>query len=620
MNLIDSTGMPQKVTVTGQSAPHCVGVADLPAGVAPMSVWRLKLPASRQRLFRCIAIRESDNGGYAVTALQHIPEKAARVDAGKHFAKPPGTERAMVPPAVQHLRVTFNMEGGTITAMARWEVLRTVASAHFEIRVTLGNNDTGQMVTSQKLDKPECIFTFPGTGSYCVTVCSVNAVGQRSDPTSVLVGVKAPDSPVQVDVTPGYFQVTLVPHQRIYEAAIRFEFWFSTVRLKDPQQADSEAQYLGEGTSWIKDGLKPGTESWFYIRSVNAIGKSPFIEKSARPSDKAEDYLNFYKGKITQSHLGDDLLKHMSELEEGAAKIDEIQKSWKDTEGNLNTQWSVKLQQMKNWQYCMAGFGMGIEEKPEGMQSQILIAADRVAFVNPANGNSVPALVIEHDEIYFRDALIKHLRAVSIISSGIPPTFHLTPEGNLTARNADISGNLCATSGELEHVRIKDSCVIDGVLDAKQITGDIYNVQSGGVTLPKGVFSWSDKAGEHVVFRIDGESFDRILEPNLTLTAECFKNRQQFKLIIRHHLGVAIHVDRLLAHADTGNKGKSPGMNYRLNGISLPAIGRSHVHEFIMVINNSGRNGGVVCKAPPGEMPKFTAYRAGRTFVTDGER
>lgn len=621
MNLIDSTGMPKKVIVTGQSEPNCVAVAELPDGIAPMSVWGLKLPALRQRLFRCIAIRESDNGGYAVTALQHSPDKAARADKGMHFDEPPASERATLPPAVQHLCVTFNMEGGNITARARWEWLRTVVSAHFEIRVTRGNDDTGQIVTGQRLDKPECIFTFPGPGCYCVTVCSVNAVGQRSDPVSVLVGVKAPDSPVQINVTPGYFQVTLVPYQHIYEAAIRFEFWFSTVRLKDPQQADSEAQYLGEGTSWIKDGLKPGTESWFYIRSVNAIGKSPFIEKSARPSDKAEDYLNFYKGKITQSHLGDDLLKHMTELQEGTARIEDIHKSWKDTEGLLNSQWSVKLQQLKNGQYCMAGFGMGIEEKPEGMQSQILMAADRLEFVNPGNGNTVPALVIEHDEIYFREALIKHLRAVSVTSSGSPPSFSLTPEGELTAKKANISGAVYAMSGELEKVRIRENCIIEGVLDASQITGDIYNVQSGGVTLPKkGVFSWSDKAGEHVLFRIVGESFDRILESNLTLTAECIKNRQEFRLIIRHHRGPVTHEDCVLDYADTGNKGKSPGMSYRLNGISLPAIGRSRVHELIMIIYNSGRHGGVICKAPPGELPKFTAYRAGKTFVSDGER
>jgi len=453
-----------------------------------------------------------------------------------------------------------------------------------------------------------------------MTVTAIGDAGQKGEPASTGITVAVPEPPASIDVTPGYFQVTLVPHQAIYDATLRYEFWYSATRLADAQQAESQAQYLGEGRCWIKDGLMPGNVHHFYIRSVNALGKSAFTEQSASPSDKADDYLAFYKGKISDTHLDQSLLKTMTQLSEGAASIGKIEKSWKDTEGRLNSQWSVRLEQMKNGQYCMTGFGMGIEEKPEGMQSQILMAADRVAFVNPANGNTVPALVIEQDELFFREALIKHLRAVSLVSSGSPPSFSLMPDGKLTAKQADISGTLRATAGELEHVTIKDSCTIQGILDARQITGDIYNVQSGGVVLPDDVFSWSDKKGEHVIFRIAGESFGRILDTNLTLTAQARKKRQEFRLIIRHHYNSVVHKDITLDYADTGNKGKSPGMHYRLNGICLPAIGRTMFHELIMIVNNSGRSGRVCCCAPLGELPKFTAYRAGRQFVTGAER
>ncbi|ENE80460.1 fibronectin type III -containing domain protein [Escherichia coli P0304777.15] len=49
------------------------------------SVWGLKLPTLRQRLFRCVSIRENDDGTYAITAVQHVPEKEAIVDNGAHF-------------------------------------------------------------------------------------------------------------------------------------------------------------------------------------------------------------------------------------------------------------------------------------------------------------------------------------------------------------------------------------------------------------------------------------------------------------------------------------------------------------------------------------------------------
>ena len=618
LNLIGVSGEPLTARVTGHPGPDCLEVDALPASVAPLSVWGMTLPDLRQRLFRCVAIREGENGGYAVTALQFCPEKQDRTDNVRRFSEPPASERAALPPGIRHLSVNLSVASGQICAAARWEILRTLSSVRFDIRVTRGDDASGSLVISDRVDKPEFTFTLPEAGRYRLAVSSLNEAGQKSDPVSTSITVTAPEPPVSVDVTPGYFQVTLVPHLAIYDPTVRYEFWYADTLLTDPQRAESQAQYLGEGTCWIKDGLKPGNTHYFYIRSVNALGKSAFTEKPATPSNQAEGYLDFYKDKITDTHLSHSLRQKMTTLGEGTTKIDEISQSWTDTQGLLNAMWSVRMQLMKNGQYCLSGFGMGIEEKPEGLQSQLLLAADRLAFVNPANGNSIPALVIENDQIFFDEALIKKLHAVSITSSDKPPAFQLTPEGKLTARDADISGTISALRGELENVVIKDSCTVHGKLNVGQITGDIYNVQSGGVTLPPGIFSWSDRKGEHVLFTIAGETFERIFESNLILRAQCARKRQQFKFIVRHHINADTHEDHTLAFADTGNKGKSKGMAFDVKGITLPAIGHDGMHELIMIVYNSGRHGGVSCTPPAGEEPRFTAYRAGRAFVSSG--
>ncbi|WP_199776871.1 hypothetical protein [Escherichia coli] len=73
----------------------------VPDGVAEYSVWGLKLPTLRQRLFRCVSIRENDDGTYAITAVQHVPEKEAIVDNGAHFdGDQSGTVNGVTPPAV----------------------------------------------------------------------------------------------------------------------------------------------------------------------------------------------------------------------------------------------------------------------------------------------------------------------------------------------------------------------------------------------------------------------------------------------------------------------------------------------------------------------------------------
>ncbi|WP_214282136.1 DUF3672 domain-containing protein, partial [Escherichia coli] len=94
--------------------------------------------------------------------------------------------------------------------------------------------------------------------------------------------------------------------------------------------------------------------------------------------------------------------------------------------------------------------------------------------------------------------------AVSITSSGNPPTFSLTPEGKLTARNADISGAITANTGTLNNVTINENCVIRGKLSANQIEGDL--VKTVGKAFPR---NNSYASGTVTVTVYDDQGFDR---------------------------------------------------------------------------------------------------------------
>ncbi|WP_249436588.1 phage tail tip domain-containing protein, partial [Escherichia coli] len=180
------------------------------------------------------------------------------------------------------------------------------------------------------------------------------------------------------------------------------------------------------------------------------------------------------------------------------------QKVQVDTNNNLNSMWAVKLQQMKDGRLYIAGIGAGIENTPAGMQSQVLLAADRIAMINPANGNTKPMFVGQGDQIFMNDVFLKRLFAVSITSSGNPPTFSLTPEGKLTARNADISGAITANTGTLNNVTINENCVIRGKLSANQIEGDL--VKTVGKAFPR---NNSYASGTVTVTVYDDQGFDR---------------------------------------------------------------------------------------------------------------
>ena len=536
ISLVDGNGNPVSVEVQSVTDGVKVKVSRVPDGVAEYSVWGLKLPTLRQRLFRCVSIRENDDGAYAITAVQHVPEKEAIVDNGAHFdGDQSGTVNGVTPPAVQHLTAEVTADSGEYQVLARWDTPKVVKGVSFLLRLTVTADDGSErLVSTARTTETTYRFRQLALGNYRLTVRAVNAWGQQGDPASVSFRIAAPAAPSQIELTPGYFQITATPHLAVYDPTVQFEFWFSEKRIADIRQVETTARYLGTALYWIAASIniKPGHDYYFYIRSVNTVGKSAFVEAVGQPSDDASGYLNFFKGEIGKTHLAQELWTQIDngqlapdlaeirtsitgvsneitqtvnkKLEDQSAAIQQIQKVQVDTNNNLNSMWAVKLQQMQDGRLYIAGIGAGIENTPDGMQSQVLLAADRIAMINPANGNTKPMFVGQGDQIFMNEVFLKYLTAPTITSGGNPPAFSLTPDGRLTAKNADISGNVNANSGTLNNVTINQNCRILGKLSANQIEGDI--VKTVGKAFPR---NSSYASGTITVTVYDDQAFDR---------------------------------------------------------------------------------------------------------------
>ncbi|EOB5746146.1 host specificity protein J, partial [Escherichia coli] len=535
VNLINGSGKPVSVAITAHPAPDRIQVSTLPDGVETYGVWGLSLPSLRRRLFRCVSIRENTDGTFAITAVQHVPEKEAIVDNGAHFdGDQSGTLNSVIPPAVQHLTVEVSAADGQYLAQAKWDTPRVVKGVRFSLRLTSGSGEGSRLVTTAITADTEHRSSGLPPGEYTLTVRAINSYGQQGEPATTTFRINAPAKPATIELTPGYFQITAVPRLAVYDPTVQFEFWFSETRITDIRQVETTARYLGTGLYWIAASIniKPGHDYYFYIRSVNTVGKSAFVEAVGQPSDDASGYLDFFKGEIGKTHLAQELWTQIDngqlapdlaeirtsitdvsneitqtvnkKLEDQSAAIQQIQKVQVDTNNNLNSMWAVKLQQMKDGRLYIAGIGAGIENTPAGMQSQVLLAADRIAMINPANGNTKPMFVGQGDQIFMNDVFLKRLFAVSITSSGNPPTFSLTPEGKLTARNADISGAITANTGTLNNVTINENCVIRGKLSANQIEGDL--VKTVGKAFPR---NNSYASGTVTVTVYDDQGFDR---------------------------------------------------------------------------------------------------------------
>ncbi|CTW68917.1 host specificity protein [Escherichia coli] len=501
-------------------------------------MWGLSLPSLRRRLFRCVSIRENTDGTFAITAVQHVPEKEAIVDNGARFEPQSGSLNSVIPPAVQHLTVEVSAADGRYLAQAKWDTPRVVKGVRFSLRLTSGSGQDSRLVTTAITADTEHRFSGLPPGEYTLTVRAINSYGQQGEPATTTFRINAPAVPATIELTPGYFQITAVPRLAVYDPTVQFEFWFSETKIADTSQVETSARYLGTGSQWSVSGphIKPGKDFWFYVRSVNLVGKSAFVEASGRASNDAEGYLGLFREKIGKLHLAQGLWElidnsqladEMAEmkttitetrneitqtvsktLEDQSATIQQIQRVQKDTNDDLAALYMLKVQKTKNGIPYVAGIGAGIEDTDGQPLSNILLLADRIAMINPEDGNTTPLFVAQGNQLFMNDVFLKRLFAVSITSSGNPPTFSLTPEGRLTARNADISGNVNANSGTLNNVTINENCRVLGKLSANQIEGDL--VKTVGKAFPRDSRAPERWPSGSITVRVyDDQPFDR---------------------------------------------------------------------------------------------------------------
>nr|ELJ1865234.1 DUF1983 domain-containing protein [Escherichia coli] len=496
---------------------------------------------------------------------------------------------------------------GQYLALAKWDTPRVVKGVRFSLRLTSGSGENSRLVTSAITADTEYRFSGLPLGEYTLTVRAINSYGQQGEPATTTFRINAPAAPASIELTPGYFQITVVPHPAVYDPTVQSEFWFSEKRITDTAQVETSARYLGTGSQWSVSGphIKPGKDFWFYVRSVNLVGKSAFVEASGQASNDGEGYLEIFRGLIDEALLGKALKERIDasalrtevtqleedirqrletdvaevtrkigeaensltqlvakknedqtlaiaqvsqqvdrvsseitqtvsqsteenarqiaqvrqyvddkgseitsttdkKLEDQSATIQQIQQVQSDTNDELAALYMLKVQKTKNGIPYVAGIGAGIEDADGQTLSNILLQADRIAMITPENGNTTPLFVAQGNQLFMNDVFLKRLFAVSITSSGNPPTFSLTPEGRLTARNADISGAVTANSGTLNNVTINENCVIRGKLSANQIEGDL--VKTVGKAFPR---NNSYARGTITVTVYDDQGFDR---------------------------------------------------------------------------------------------------------------
>jgi predicted phage tail protein len=130
-----------------------------------------------------------------------------------------------------------------------------------------------------------------------------------------------------------------------------------------------------------------------------------------------------------------------------------------DINNNLNAMYSIKVAVDSNGNQYAAGMGIGVQNTPAGMQSQVLFLADRFAVMTQAGGDVTLPFVIQNGQTIIRDTVIgdgtiSNAKIGSYIQSSTwdgtgNVGWHINKSGFATFNNVTIRGTVYASAGNL---------------------------------------------------------------------------------------------------------------------------------------------------------------------------
>ncbi|WP_272674816.1 TipJ family phage tail tip protein [Providencia sp. PROV153] len=311
ISLMNATGRYERVKVTGYLGNNQIKVESVPKGVATKSVWGINQPDLARRLFRAITISDKGDGTYGVIAVQHIPEKEAMVDQGIKFEPLPDTPLGGYIPPVENLSVEVSADSDNWQVEANWTTATAVRGVDFVLKLTQAGRIVGTAKTQENRYR---IGNLP-QGNYLLSVAPQNKDGQKGEQASVSFDINPPPPPSYIDVEPGFFSLGIIPHVGGQNALrLQYEFWFSEKQIANINEVELLAEYLGNGTMWVIQGrkLKAGQTYYVYVRTVNPVGKSQFVEASGKPEDRADEILEVIGDKFLSNEAGQKLQEQIN--------------------------------------------------------------------------------------------------------------------------------------------------------------------------------------------------------------------------------------------------------------------------------------------------------------------
>ncbi|WP_260524188.1 host specificity protein J [Serratia sp. PL7] len=456
---------------------------------AAESAWAVDASDLAIQQFRVTGITENEDGvSFDITAIEHDPDKYARIDTGARIEDRP---ISVIPPGVQAppANVRIRENSATIQGLAvatlyvTWDRAESAIAYETEWRRDNGNWIPGPRVSTLGFEV-QGIYA----GRYQARVRAINPAEISSvwanAPEMTLKG-KIGEPPALASFTTASQVMGIIINWAFppgAEDTQRTEIWYSR------QSNGSGKMHLGDYAypqrSHTMSGLAAGVQFWFQARLVDRLGNAgPWTAwTQGTSSSDANEILDYLTGQITQTQLGKELLGPIEDASQ------------------LKDMWAVKVGKTADGKMYTAGIGVGVENTPTGMQSQVLMLADRFAFLNMTNGVVSTPFAIDSGQTFINSAFIKdgtitnakigeyiqsdnynwdYQTGWSINKNGNGVFNGITVRGHIEAWSGSFKGSIYADNGYFSGEIRGANGYFEGEVRANKITGDVVSVTVG---------------------------------------------------------------------------------------------------------------------------------------------
>lgn len=360
-----------------------------PDGLNEYDNWVLKTPTVSTQLYRALGISENDDGSYTITALQHEPQKEGIVDGSASFVPSVTTAHGAGVNKPANADVNFGDGGVKLT----W----TTPTSHGAIKYDVKLYRNGNLYSTHlDLDSPEISFDNLPNGRYTVEIRSKNRAGQLSDPITRTFEINLN---ITRFVTKSLLFAIELDWDLPKTAAVGnyTEVWRSTTN--DISKAVKVATLPYPQNNYVMSGVPLSAEYYFWLRCGDKNhNKGEFTSAVFGEADHNPDnLLNAIEGKITKSHLGQELINSLKNdvdsavSEEAKARITAVNNALQQINNQAATT-GTAIQKLEKADKDQAETIKTVTAKAESALSGITAVRQAQANSDKANAQQITAL------------------------------------------------------------------------------------------------------------------------------------------------------------------------------------------------------------------------------------